>query len=37
MPYSESSAWTKGFYSPYFTQSHFEYRKAVRKFLDENV
>ncbi|KAI9311301.1 acyl-CoA dehydrogenase/oxidase [Dichotomocladium elegans] len=34
VPYAEPSAWM-GFKSPYFKESHFKYRLAVRKIMDE--
>ncbi|KAG0170056.1 hypothetical protein DFQ28_002596 [Apophysomyces sp. BC1034] len=34
VPYAESSAWM-GFKSPYFKESHFRFRAAVRKIMDE--
>jgi hypothetical protein len=37
VPYAESSAWTKGFHSPYYKKSHFDFRIAVRKIIDEKV
>ncbi|KAI9251067.1 acyl-CoA dehydrogenase/oxidase [Sporodiniella umbellata] len=33
VPYAESSAWM-GFKSPYFKESHFKYRAALRKITD---
>ncbi|KAI8356629.1 acyl-CoA dehydrogenase/oxidase [Choanephora cucurbitarum] len=33
VPYAESSAWM-GFKSPYFNESHFKFRAAVRKIVD---
>ncbi|CDS04548.1 hypothetical protein LRAMOSA07195 [Lichtheimia ramosa] len=34
VPYAESSAWM-GFKSPYFKETHFKFRTAVRKIMDE--
>ncbi|RCH80527.1 hypothetical protein CU098_004320 [Rhizopus stolonifer] len=34
VPYAESSAWM-GFKSPYFTESHFKFRRAIREICDE--
>ncbi|KAI9320961.1 acyl-CoA dehydrogenase/oxidase [Dichotomocladium elegans] len=34
VPYAESSAWM-GFKSPYFKETHFKFRDAVRKIMDE--
>lgn len=37
VPYAEPSWLTKGYYSPYFTDSHRKFQKAVRKFVSEVV
>lgn len=36
VPYAEASV-CQGFRSPYWKQTHHDFRKAVRKFMDENV
>lgn len=36
VPYGEPTAW-QGFRSPYFNESHFEFRKDLRKFLHEHI
>ncbi|KAI8819314.1 acyl-CoA dehydrogenase/oxidase [Fimicolochytrium jonesii] len=36
VPYAEPVAW-QGFYSPYYTESHFKFRAALRKFFDEEI
>jgi alkylation response protein AidB-like acyl-CoA dehydrogenase/predicted heme/steroid binding protein len=37
VPYSEPSAIRKGFASPYYTEKHHAFRKAVREILDRDV
>ena len=37
VPYGESSAFMKGWHSPYFTKSHIEFRKEVRRILSTIV
>ncbi len=37
VPYAESSAWQKGFYSPYFKETHFKFRIGCRKIIDEKI
>jgi len=36
VPYSEASFWL-GFKSPYYKESHDRFRKAIRKFIDEEI
>ncbi|TPX72950.1 hypothetical protein SpCBS45565_g00388 [Spizellomyces sp. 'palustris'] len=36
VPYAESSAW-QGFYSPYYNESHFRFRAAVREFIQKEI
>ncbi|KAI9095171.1 acyl-CoA dehydrogenase/oxidase [Phlyctochytrium arcticum] len=36
VPYAEPSAW-QGFYSPYYKESHFAFRKAVREFVQTEL
>ncbi|KAJ3015378.1 hypothetical protein HKX48_004646 [Thoreauomyces humboldtii] len=36
VPFAEPSAW-QGFYSPYYNESHFKFRSAVRTFMEEVV
>ena len=37
MPYAENTAFQKGFKSPYYNQSHFDFKMAVRKFMAEKI
>ncbi|KAI0783556.1 peroxisomal acyl-CoA-dehydrogenase [Abortiporus biennis] len=37
VPYSEPTWLTEGYYSPYFTDGHRKFQKAMRKFIDEVV
>jgi hypothetical protein len=37
VPYAEPTWLSKGFHSPYFTDSHKRFQKAVRKFIQEVV
>ncbi|GLB40176.1 putative acyl-CoA dehydrogenase, N-terminal domain [Lyophyllum shimeji] len=37
VPYAEPTWLQPGFYSPYFTENHRQFQKAVRKFMDEWV
>jgi alkylation response protein AidB-like acyl-CoA dehydrogenase len=37
VPYAEPTWLTKGYYSPYYTEGHRKFQKAVRLFFDENV
>jgi hypothetical protein len=37
VPYAEPSWLSKGYYSPYYTDSHRRFQKAVRKFIIEVV
>ncbi len=37
VPYSEPSAFTKGFNSPYYKESHLIFKLAIRKFINEKV
>ncbi|TPX62529.1 hypothetical protein PhCBS80983_g00251 [Powellomyces hirtus] len=36
VPFAEPSAW-QGFCSPYYKESHFKFRTAVRKFMQEEI
>ncbi|KAJ3187949.1 hypothetical protein HDU85_006342 [Gaertneriomyces sp. JEL0708] len=36
VPYAEPPAW-QGFHSPYYNESHFRFREAVRKFVQEEI
>eukprot|EP00668_Euglena_longa_P036424 GGOE01046817.1.p1 GENE.GGOE01046817.1~~GGOE01046817.1.p1 ORF type:complete len:534 (-),score=149.20 GGOE01046817.1:307-1878(-) len=36
VPYAEASAW-QGFHSPYFTAHHLQFRKAIRKLVQEEL
>lgn len=36
VPYAETSA-LQGFYSPYFTESHHKFRRAVREFIQNEI
>lgn len=37
VPYAEPSAFTKGFSSPYYKESHLIFKLAIRKFINEKV
>lgn len=37
VPYAEPSFLSEGYYSPYYTESHRGFHKAVRKFMNEVV
>ncbi|KAK3237200.1 hypothetical protein CYMTET_52705 [Cymbomonas tetramitiformis] len=37
VPYAESSAWAPAHKSPFFQETHFAFRKAVRAFFDEHI
>ncbi|THH33221.1 hypothetical protein EUX98_g950 [Antrodiella citrinella] len=37
VPYAEPTWLSKGYYSPYFTESHRELQKAIRHFTDEVI
>jgi prepilin-type processing-associated H-X9-DG protein len=37
VPYAEPSWLAEGFYSPYYTQNHRQFQKAVRKFFVEII
>ncbi|KIP05823.1 hypothetical protein PHLGIDRAFT_91676 [Phlebiopsis gigantea 11061_1 CR5-6] len=37
VPYAEPSFLSKGYFSPYYTESHRKFHKAVRKFMTEVV
>lgn len=37
VPYAEPSFLSKGYFSPYYTESHRQFHKAVRKFMTEVV
>lgn len=36
VPYADAPAW-QGFKSPYFKETHFKYRRAVRAWMTENI
>lgn len=37
VPYAEPTWLAEGYYSPYFTDNHRKFQKAVREFIDEHV
>eukprot|EP01095_Lingulamoeba_sp_RSL-Kostka_P009138 TRINITY_DN312_c2_g1_i2.p1 TRINITY_DN312_c2_g1~~TRINITY_DN312_c2_g1_i2.p1 ORF type:complete len:532 (+),score=228.25 TRINITY_DN312_c2_g1_i2:78-1673(+) len=37
VPYAESAKWREGWFSPYYNETHVEYRKKIRKWFAENV
>lgn len=37
MPYAEPTWLSKGYHSPYYTDNHREFQKAVRKFFETIV
>ncbi|KAL0064807.1 hypothetical protein AAF712_008204 [Marasmius tenuissimus] len=37
VPYAEPTWLAEGYYSPYFTENHRKFQKAVREFIDEHV
>ncbi|KAF8656805.1 hypothetical protein AX16_002355 [Volvariella volvacea WC 439] len=37
VPYAEPTWLSEGYYSPYFTENHRQFQKAVRKFVDEVI
>ena len=37
VPYAEPSAFSKGFYSPYYNESHKKFKLAVRDWIQKNV
>ena len=37
VPYAESSAWQKGWHSPYITDSHRQLRLAMRAFVEAEI
>lgn len=37
VPYAEASWLVEGYYSPYYTQNHKQFQKAVRKFFMEVI
>ncbi|KAF7327904.1 Acyl-CoA dehydrogenase [Mycena kentingensis (nom. inval.)] len=37
VPYAEPSWLTPGYHSPYYTENHRKFQKAVRKFVDEEI
>ncbi|KAH7907014.1 acyl-CoA dehydrogenase/oxidase [Hygrophoropsis aurantiaca] len=37
VPYAEPTWLAEGYHSPYYTDNHREFQKAMRKFVDENI
>ncbi|KAF7316893.1 Acyl-CoA dehydrogenase [Mycena chlorophos] len=37
VPYAEPSWLTSGYHSPYYSENHRQFQKAVRKFVDEEI